>query len=302
MHFIDGTFAHLTVVAKATCIVNLCHTQNGQLIAVKAFPRHRANPDYIRRERDALKSMSHPLVVKFIRTAKDEKHVYIVMEAVVAGGLHRHIKHAGRLRVNTALFYAAQAAQAIEYVHSHKIIHRDVKASNILLDSSGKIRIVDFGAAALVDADAEVVFHTYCGTPHCMAPEMILRCGHSYAVDWWALGVVFVEMLIGEPPFWDEDEGKLHSQVLGGFDSRLLSSCDVDSSTREVIRTLLTSDPLDRHRAKSLHSGFGLVRSEDWPSVVTATPPDFCRDVGYLDWVEDTSDISPELDAHFNDF
>lgn len=302
MHFIDGTFAQLTIAAKATCIVNLYHKHDGQVVAVKAFPRHRANPGYIRRERDALQSMSHPLVVKFIRTDKDDKHVYIVMEAVLAGGLHRHIRRAGRLHIDNALFYAAQTAQAIEYVHSRKIIHRDVKASNILLDSTGKIRIVDFGAAAIVDADADVMFHTYCGTPHCMAPEMILRCGHGYAIDWWALGVVFVEMLIGEPPFWDEDESKLQSLILGGFDARLLSSCAVDSSTREVIRTLLTHEPSNRHRAKSLYSGFGLMRSEDWPSVVTATPPDFCRDIGYLDWVEDTSDSSPELEAHFNDF
>ncbi|KAJ8606870.1 hypothetical protein CTAYLR_010262 [Chrysophaeum taylorii] len=294
----EGVFggARLTIAAKAGSRVVMCYNESdGKLCVVKAYARSMVNPIVIRSERDALQALSHPLIASCYRTAKDKAHVYFVMEAVVGGPLYRHVKRAGRLAPATARYYAAQTLVAIEYMHSKGIIHRDLKASNIMLDDVGKIRIVDFGAAATVVAGQSR--NTFCGTPHCMAPEMISRSGHSYGVDWWALGIFFFEMLTGKPPFWDDDNNddsffKLRALILAGFDVAKASIQPDD--VLGTLSVLLQTAPSRRPEAKADFRAFGLARLEDWETVVDAPAPPYCRDVGYLDWVQDCQETTLE--------
>lgn len=288
--------AHLTLAAKTGTKVMLCRHASGTACVVKAFARRTANPVSIRRERDALHKLAHPLIVALLETTKDDSHVYIVMEAALCGPLHRHIRKG--LSVATAQIYAAQTAHAVEYMHGQGVIHRDLKASNVVLDDAGRIKIVDFGAAALVARTG--ICHTICGTAHCMAPEMIRRTGHGYAVDLWALGVLFLEMLTRQPPFWHHDEAELQSQILAGIEARKKLDASIPHDTRDAIRTLLSSRPEKRRDALQLASGFGLAGADDWARVVDRPPPDYRRDLGYVDWADDdTRDIDQSL---FTDF
>lgn len=89
---------------------------------------------------------------------------------------------------------------AIGHLHSRKIIYRDLKPENVLICEDGYVKIIDFGVSKKFEM--EEVTKTFCGTPEYLAPEMIHGTGHSYAVDWWALGILAYEMIIGFPPFY----------------------------------------------------------------------------------------------------
>lgn len=89
---------------------------------------------------------------------------------------------------------------ALGHLHSHKIVYRDLKPENILIGEDGYVSIIDFGVSK--QFELEEVTKTFCGTPEYLAPEMIKATGHTYAVDWWALGILTYEMIVGLPPFY----------------------------------------------------------------------------------------------------
>jgi serine/threonine protein kinase len=91
------------------------------------------------------------------------------------------------------------------YLHDSKIIYRDLKPENILLNKDGYIMLADFGLAKIV-ADATNEPNSFCGTPEYLSPEMIVGSGHDFTVDWWALGILIYEMIIGIPPFYNQNK------------------------------------------------------------------------------------------------
>lgn len=100
---------------------------------------------------------------------------------------------------------------AIGYLHSKGIVHRDLKLENILLDHTGYIKIIDFGLAKILKEGE--MSDTFCGTPEYLAPEMIDQQGHNKSVDWWALGVLIYEMLIGVTPFFNKNREVLLNKI-----------------------------------------------------------------------------------------
>ena len=127
---------------------------------------------------------------------------YMVLELALGGELFSVLANTedGVISESSALFYSACVLSALECMHSKNILYRDMKPENMMLDSDGYIKVIDFGFAKEV-ADRT---YTLCGTPEYLAPELVLGKGHGKGVDYWALGVLVYEMLVGYTPFADE--------------------------------------------------------------------------------------------------
>ena len=166
------------------------------------------------REKSSLQSLSsHPSIVRLLSTSKDAASLHFVLEPALGGPLFKHIRssssssRAGSVvtcvssRVSLAAYYGLSLVLALQYMHSLGIAHRDLKCSNVLLSSTGRCVIVDFGySIALPKPPAKT--YTYCGTLHAMSPELVARAGHDKTVDCWSFAVLLHEICTGGfPPF-----------------------------------------------------------------------------------------------------
>ena len=118
-----------------------------------------------------------------------------------------HLRNATRFPEERARFYAAQVALSIGHLHKKSIIYRDLKPENILMDDTGYICLTDFGLAKILQGNAQA--YSFCGTPEYLAPEILNEKGHSFPVDWWALGILTYEMIVGFPPFYTGSNNNL---------------------------------------------------------------------------------------------
>lgn len=173
---------------------------------------------------------NHPFLVHLIEYFTDTNFHYFVMEYIEGGDLMFHVQR----RVfseHECRFYAAEIMLAIEFLHSHGIIYRDLKLDNLLLTPEGHIKLADYGLAkklpwnkkklsmsssssnnSSINSDQQT--QTYCGTPDFMAPELILEQPYGFGVDWWAFGVLLYEMLYGRAPFHGINESELFHSIL----------------------------------------------------------------------------------------
>ncbi|MEW5320291.1 MAG: hypothetical protein WDW38_011373 [Sanguina aurantia] len=154
--------------------------------------------EHVINERRILEEANHPFCVKLMGAYQDKQELYLLQEWVAGGELFHHLDLEGAFDEPTAMFYAANVLMALEFLHNKGIVYRDLKPENLLLDTQGYIKMADFGFAKYIGGDKT---YTICGTPDYQAPEVIMRRGTTKAADYWALGVLIFEMLVGDPPF-----------------------------------------------------------------------------------------------------
>mmetsp|Transcript_23226 Transcript_23226/g.22797 ORF Transcript_23226/g.22797 Transcript_23226/m.22797 type:complete len:142 (-) Transcript_23226:344-769(-) len=133
------------------------------------------------------------------------------MDFMRGGELYRYLKDQRKLEEDQAKFYIVQAALGLSHLHSKNIIYRDLKPENILLGEDGYIKLADFGLSKLVDEDK--LSNSFCGTPEYMAPEVVNGSGHSFSADWWTLGSLIYELIVGIPPFYSTNKHKLYQYI-----------------------------------------------------------------------------------------
>eukprot|EP01057_Protomagalhaensia_wolfi_P000305 Protomagalhaensia_wolfi_Nauph_80__304@NODE_116_length_3599_cov_9_966292_g89_i0_p2_GENE_NODE_116_length_3599_cov_9_966292_g89_i0NODE_116_length_3599_cov_9_966292_g89_i0_p2_ORF_typecomplete_len453_score69_61Pkinase/PF00069_25/2_4e74Pkinase_Tyr/PF07714_17/1_3e44Kinaselike/PF14531_6/3_4e16WaaY/PF06176_11/1_5e07Kdo/PF06293_14/7_3e07Pkinase_fungal/PF17667_1/2e06RIO1/PF01163_22/9e05APH/PF01636_23/0_0015YrbLPhoP_reg/PF10707_9/0_14ActFrag_cataly/PF09192_10/0_3_NODE_116_length_3599_cov_9_966292_g89_i01780 len=196
--------------------------------------------EHVKSEKAILQSISHPFIVNLCASFQDEKRLFMLMEYVNGGELFSHLRREQRLPNEHAKFYASEIVLAFEYLHDLRIVYRDLKPENLLLDGQGHIKMTDFGFAKVIEDRT----WTLCGTPEYLAPEIIQSKGHGKSVDWWALGILIFEMLVGAPPFYDENPMNIYKKVLEGnvdFPEFL------ESKAKDLVRKLLTQDRTKRY-------------------------------------------------------
>ncbi|XP_039444472.1 serine/threonine-protein kinase N isoform X2 [Culex pipiens pallens] len=157
-------------------------------------------------------TMRHPFLVNLFACFQTEQHVCFVMEYAAGGDLMMHI-HTDVFAEPRAVFYAACVVLGLQYLHESKIIYRDLKLDNLLLDTEGYVKIADFGLCKEGMGFGDRT-GTFCGTPEFLAPEVLTETSYTRAVDWWGLGVLIFEMLVGESPFPGDDEEEVFDSIV----------------------------------------------------------------------------------------
>uniref|UniRef100_A0A8C6ZRT5 non-specific serine/threonine protein kinase n=1 Tax=Nothoprocta perdicaria TaxID=30464 RepID=A0A8C6ZRT5_NOTPE len=179
-------------------------------------------------ERDILTFAENPFVVSMFCSFETKRHLCMVMEYVEGGDCATLLKNIGALPVDMARMYFAETVLALEYLHNYGIVHRDLKPDNLLITSMGHIKLTDFGLSKIglmslttnlyeghIEKDTrEFLDKQVCGTPEYIAPEVILRQGYGKPVDWWAMGVILYEFLVGCVPFFGDTPEELFGQVI----------------------------------------------------------------------------------------
>ena len=167
--------------------------------------------------------------------SQDDKFLYIGMEFVSGGELFTYLRIQESFSVEQTSFYAAQITLVFEYLHSYNVIYRDLKPENLLICQDGYLKLTDFGFAKIVDSRT----FTLCGTPEYLAPEIIKNSGHGKGADWWTLGIIIYEMLVGIDPFNDNDPMSVYSNILK---SKVVFPRRFNKSARSLIKRLLQPD------------------------------------------------------------
>ncbi|XP_050302917.1 cGMP-dependent protein kinase, isozyme 2 forms cD4/T1/T3A/T3B isoform X2 [Anthonomus grandis grandis] len=198
---------------------------------------------HIMSEKEIMGEANCDFIVKLYKTFKDAKYLYMLMESCLGGELWTVLRDKGHFDDNTTRFYTACVVQAFDYLHSRNIIYRDLKPENLLLDSRGYVKLVDFGFAKKLQAGRKT--WTFCGTPEYVAPEVILNKGHDISADYWSLGVLMFELLTGTPPFNGSDPMKTYNVILKGIDAIDFPK-NITRNATALIKKLCRDNPAER--------------------------------------------------------
>nr|XP_042902919.1 cGMP-dependent protein kinase, isozyme 2 forms cD4/T1/T3A/T3B [Parasteatoda tepidariorum] len=203
--------------------VELVHIKNdpGRAFALKVMKKAQIvetrQQIHIKSEKSIMDEIDCDFVVKLYRTFKDRKYLYMLMECCLGGELWTILRDRGSFDESTTRFYVACVVEAFVYLHSRNIIYRDLKPENMILDTQGYVKLVDFGFAKKLQPGQKT--WTFCGTPEYVAPEIIMNRGHDISADYWSLGVLMYELLTGMPPFQGADPMKTYNIILKGIDA-----------------------------------------------------------------------------------
>lgn len=200
---------------------------------------------------------------------QSDLRLYFVMPFVEGGELYKHFLHNKRFPEEVVKFYTIQIAMAIGHLHDRDIVHRDLKLENILIDKEGYLKIIDFGLAKILKEKETA--NSFLGTPEYLSPEMIEQKGHDKMVDWWALGILIYEMLIGVTPFYNRNRAVMMSKIKKSkivFPHKKKYNIEYSDEVQDIICQFLAKDPSKRLGAED---GIREILAHPWFKSVDTT-------------------------------
>ncbi|KAK0416697.1 hypothetical protein QR680_012636 [Steinernema hermaphroditum] len=230
------------------CIVR--HKQTKKHYALKYMDKRRcvrkSAAFNVLRELELLSELNHPFLVNLWSSFQDDKYMFMLCDLLLGGDLRYHLNRQGHFSEDRSKLYVCEMAHALSYLHSHRIIHRDVKPENILLDDHGHAHLTDLNLATKLEPSSMATSAS--GTRPYMAPEILLTelgqaPGYDNRVDWWSLGIVFYEMLQGRPPY--EFTAKFTSEqvLLLIFENCLTLPTNWPTDLKSFITSILHCNP-----------------------------------------------------------
>uniref|UniRef100_A0A673MLY1 non-specific serine/threonine protein kinase n=1 Tax=Sinocyclocheilus rhinocerous TaxID=307959 RepID=A0A673MLY1_9TELE len=234
------------------------HISTGEKVAIKVIDKKKARQDsYIlknmKREPRIHQLIRHPNIVLLLETLETENCYYMAMELCGGGDLMDRICERKRLEEREVRRYTRQILSAVEHLHRHGIVHRDLKIENLLMDELNNIKIVDFGLSNTLKADSLSLelLNTQCGSPAYAAPELLAHRKYGPKVDVWSVGVSMFAMLTGTLPFTVEPFNikQLHQKMVNGEISPIPS--DISKAAVHFVLSLLEPEPAKRPTVKT---------------------------------------------------
>ena len=243
--YIKGRFLGKGGFAKCYELIN---KDNNKIFAAKMLQKNSLKTE---RQKQKLiteikihKSCHHSNIVAFEHNFEDEDNFYILLELCQNQTLNElHVRRKILTEIEVQC-YIIQLIKALQYLHSHRIIHRDLKLGNLFLNDKMELKVGDFGLATKLDYDGERK-KTVCGTPNYIAPEVINSTGHSYEVDIWAIGIIIYTLLIGKPPFETRDVKTTYNKIKRAEYS-FPETCKISPCAKNLIQKILVVNPKER--------------------------------------------------------
>ena len=197
---------------------------------------------YAMAERNVLSLTNHPFIVKLNFAFQTNHKLFLILDYCPGGDLSKHLQYEKRFTEERARFYLCEIILALEDLHRRDIIFRDLKPDNVVLDNEGHAKLTDFGLSKEGVYDSQCA-KSFCGSIAYLAPEMLKKQGHGKAVDWYLLGVLFYEMLVGIPPFFTDQKEEIFRNIEHG---ELIIPKKVSKEASALLRCLLQRDPNKR--------------------------------------------------------
>ncbi|XP_077438167.1 calcium/calmodulin-dependent protein kinase type II subunit gamma isoform X11 [Vanacampus margaritifer] len=237
----------------AFSVVRRCVKKStGQEYAAKIINTKKLSArDHQKLEREAriCRLLKHPNIVRLHDSISEEGFHYLIFDLVTGGELFEDIVAREYYSEADASHCINQILESVSHIHQHDIVHRDLKPENLLLASKMKgaaVKLADFGLAIEVQGDQQAWFG-FAGTPGYLSPEVLRKDPYGKPVDIWACGVILYILLVGYPPFWDEDQHKLYQQIkAGAYDFPSPEWDTVTPEAKNLINQMLTINPAKR--------------------------------------------------------
>uniref|UniRef100_A0A3Q2FH94 calcium/calmodulin-dependent protein kinase n=1 Tax=Cyprinodon variegatus TaxID=28743 RepID=A0A3Q2FH94_CYPVA len=258
IHLIEiNLFLFFFISRGAFSVVRRCvKLSTGQEYAAKIINTKKLSArDHQKLEREAriCRLLKHPNIVRLHDSISEEGFHYLLFDLVTGGELFEDIVAREYYSEADASHCIHQILESVHHIHQHDIVHRDLKPENLLLASKCKnaaVKLADFGLAIEVQGDQQAWFG-FAGTPGYLSPEVLRKEAYGKPVDIWACGVILYILLVGYPPFWDEDQHKLYQQIkAGAYDFPSPEWDTVTPEAKNLINQMLTINPAKRITAQ----------------------------------------------------
>ncbi|KAH0795538.1 kinase-like protein [Histomonas meleagridis] len=295
--------------------VFLCsRKQTGDIYALKAIltDTFHADDNFLDTEREIMCRANHPSIVSLYWSFRAGSTIFFVMNFACGGDLFSLLESVGNLEEDIAIFYLAELIIAVDYLHSLGVVHCDLKPANTLLSTTGHLQLTDFGLSK-VGAEQREFKRSFLfrfssqnttnlqhnenlnkriiGTPYYIAPESLLKGEYSNATDWWSVGVIAYELVIGEPPFMGDNESQIFSNIVKGEFS-WPNDVEISDEYKQFVNKLLQLNPETRPEINELKDS-KIFKNINFDSIYNSEAP-------FIPELKDITDLSYFANAYKN--